>query len=346
MRALLLILLLYIPLLGLAETLQSYHPHAGREQPLVAVVGENRMTELVDFMVPFGLLSRAGVAKVVALSTRKGPLQLMPALKVEAQATTAEFEQDYPEGADYLIVPAVHHSDDPILTAFVADQAARGATIVGICDGVLVLGHAGLLHGRRATGHWYSKAQREEDFPDTRWQVNRRYVVDGKLVTSSGVSAALPVSLALVQAIAGEAKTIAFAREIGLAGWSAEHQSQTFAFGPGGYLTAVANYLAFWRHETLTLALRPGLDEASLALRADAWARSFRTDVLAVGDGPVRTRHGLVLLPDASMGGKSALPDSNAPPGQVLDETLDDIVARYGGATATFVAAQLEYPRR
>lgn len=345
MRTLMLILLLCIPLLGQAEQLQPYQPRSGREQPLVAVIGENRMTELVDFLVPFGLLSRAGVAKVMALSTREGPVQMMPALRVEAQATTAEFEQRYPQAADYLIVPAVHHSDDPVLTAFVAGQAARGATIVGICDGVLVLGHAGLLHGRRATGHWYSKAQREADFPDTRWQVDRRYVVDGKLVTSSGVSAALPVSVALVEAIAGPVKAAAFAREIGLAGWSDEHRSQAFAFGPGGYLTAAANYLAFWRHETLTLSLQPDLDEATLALRADAWARSFRTDVLAVGSGPVRTRHGLVLLPDTETGGKPALPNIDVQPGRVLDETLDDIAARYGSATASFVATQLEYER-
>ncbi|MDH4567250.1 transcriptional regulator [Pseudomonas sp. BN414] len=346
MRALLLALTLYLPLLVHAEALQPYQPRFGREQPLVAVVGENRMTELVDYLVPFGLLSRAGVAAVIALSTREGPLQMMPALRLEAQATTAEFEQRYPQGADYLIVPAVHHSDDPALTAFVAGQAAKGATVVGICDGVLVLGHAGLLHGRRATGHWYSKAQREADFPDTRWQVDRRYVVDGKLLTSSGVSAALPVSVALVEAIAGPEKALAFAREIGLADWSVEHQSQTFAFGPGGYLTAAANYLAFWRFETLILPLRPGIDEATLALRADAWARSFRSTVLAVGGGPVSTRYGLALLPDAPAGGESTLPDSDAAPGQVLDETLDEIAARYGSTTAAFVAAQLEYPRR
>lgn len=126
MRTLLLLLTLYLPLLVQAGALESYKPRFGREQPLVAVVGENRMTELVDYLVPFSLLSRAGVAEVVALSTREGPLQMMPALRVEAQVTTAEYEQRYPQGADYLIVPAVHHSDDPVLTAFVAGQAARG----------------------------------------------------------------------------------------------------------------------------------------------------------------------------------------------------------------------------
>ncbi|MDH4870936.1 DJ-1/PfpI family protein [Pseudomonas sp. BN515] len=345
MRTLLLILTLFAPLLAQADALEPYQPRFGREQPLVAVVGENRMTELVDYLVPFGLLSRAGVAKVVALSTREGPLQMMPALKIDAQATTREFEQRYPQGADYLIVPAVHYSDDHVLTAFVAGQAAKGATIVGICDGVLVLGHTGLLHGRQATGHWYSKSMRETDFPDTRWQADRRYVVDGKLVTSSGVSAAVPVSLALVEAIAGPLKAEALGREIGLTDWSPAHDSQSFAFGAGGYLTAAGNYLAFWRHETLSLPLQPDLDEATLALRVDAWARSFRTKVLASGNGPVRSLNGLTLLPDAPAKGMPPLPGRETSPGKVLDEALAGIAARYGDATAAFVAAQLEYRR-
>ncbi|BAN50626.1 DJ-1/PfpI family protein [Metapseudomonas resinovorans] len=348
MRAFLLVLTLLAPLLAFgedADPIQPYQPRFGREQPLVAVVGENRMTELVDFLVPFGLLSRANVAEVLALSTGDGPVQLMPALKVRAQATTAEFERRYPQGADYLIVPAVHHSDDPLLTAFVARQAAKGATLVGICDGVLVLGHAGLLHGRRATGHWYSQARREADFPDTRWQVDRRYVADGKLVTSSGVSAALPVSLALVEAIAGPAKAASLAREIGLGDWSPRHDSQAFAFGADGYLTAAGNYLAFWRHESLALPLQPDLDEATLALRADAWARSWRTSVLATGSGPVRSLHGLTLLPDAAPASLAPLPGAEAAAGHALDEALDGIATRYGAGTAAFVATQLEYPR-
>lgn len=353
MRKPLLLQTLLFSLLGLVsvasaaitEELQPYQPRFGRDKPLVAVVGENRMTELVDFLVPFGLLGRSGVAEVLALSTREGPLALMPALKVSAQATIDEFDRRYPQGADYLIVPAVHHSDDPALTDFVAAQAAKGAIVVGICDGVLVLGHAGLLHGRRATGHWYSRKHREADFPDARWQSDTRYVVDGPLVTTSGVSAALPVSLALVQAIAGPAKAAALAREIGLADWSPVHDSQTFAFGPADYLTAAVNYLAFWRHETLAIPVEPGVDEVALALRADAWARSFRTQVLATGSSPLRTRHGLELLPDPPGPGLRPLPDTAVAPGLALDEALDAIAERYGASTAAFVAAQLEYQR-
>lgn len=327
------------------ERMPSFHPHAEGMRPLVAVVGENRMTEMADFLVPYGVLSRAGIADVVALSTDAGPLHLTPTLSVRTPMTTTEFARRYPQGADYLIVPAVHDSADPALVRFVAAQAAAGAMIVGICDGAKVLAQAGLLDGRRATAHWYSRSQREHDFPAVRWQDGRRYVVDGKLVTSSGVSAALPVSLALVEAIGGQAKAAALGSELGVADWSPRLDDQASHLGFDGYRAAVTNTLAFWRHETFGVPLHAGIDEVALALRIDAWARSYRTEVLATGVAPVISRAGLELLPDTSATDLSPLPGRALPAGEVLDEALTLLAARYDAQTAQLVAAQLEYPR-
>ncbi|WP_435606233.1 DJ-1/PfpI family protein [Pseudomonas knackmussii] len=327
------------------ERMPSFHPRVEGGRPLVAVVGENRMTELVDFLVPYGVLNRAGVAEVMALSTDEGPLNLMPALRVRAQMTTAEFARRYPQGADYLIVPAVHDSGDSGLVQFVATQAAKGAVIVGICDGAKVLAQAGLLDGRQATAHWYSRRQREHDFPAVRWQNGRRYVVDGRLVTSSGVSAALPVSLALVEAIGGSARAEALGSELGIDDWSPRLDGQASSLGFDGYLAAATNTLAFWRHETFGVPLQAGIDEIALALRIDAWARSYRTDVLTTGAAPVISRAGLELLPDTAATDLSPLPGRALPAGETLDEALDLLTTRYNQETAKLVAAQLEYPR-
>ncbi len=61
----------------------AWTSRAGRARPVVAVVGENTGTELVDFVVPFGILADSGAADVVALATAPGPLQLRPALRVQ-----------------------------------------------------------------------------------------------------------------------------------------------------------------------------------------------------------------------------------------------------------------------
>jgi transcriptional regulator GlxA family with amidase domain len=126
-----------------------------RERPLVAIVGINEATETTDYLMPYGILRRADVADVVALSTAPGPVTLYPALRVEADATIAEFDTQHPEGADYVIVPQMSRPDDPKALEWIRSQADKGATIIGVCAGARVVAEAGLLDGKRATTHWY-----------------------------------------------------------------------------------------------------------------------------------------------------------------------------------------------
>ena len=126
-----------------------------------------------------------------------------------------------------MFVPAVMKNDDPTLIAWVTSQAAKGATIVSICNGSLVLANAGLTRGHRATGHWSTFEFRVGKFPDTRWLKNKRYVADGKIVSSAGITAALPTSLALVEAIAGTERAASLAERFGVSDWG---QSTTATF--------------------------------------------------------------------------------------------------------------------
>jgi putative intracellular protease/amidase len=330
----------------------SYHPRVGHSRPIIAVVGLNRGTEVTDYVIPYGVLSESGVADVVALGTEQGPIQMMPALKIEPQATIATFDARFAEGADYVVVPAVHNADDPALLGWIRAQASKGATIVGICDGVWALANAGLLTGHRATGHWYSLKDLERKFPATTWIRNSRYVADGSIVTTTGVTASIPVSLALVEAIAGSARAMIVARKLGVADWSPEHDSNDFRLDTATYLTAARNQLSFWSHEDVGIPVSPGVDEIALALVADAWSRSYRSQAFAVSDSqqPIRTKRGLVLIPDDVAGtskplGRSLVPFGSEPPAKALDGALTQIADSYGRRTAAFVALQMEYPQ-
>ncbi|MCY1549772.1 hypothetical protein D9M68_859650 [compost metagenome] len=142
------------------------------------------------------------------------------------------------------------------------------------------------------------------------------------------------------------------AKELGVADWSAAHNSEAFAFGPRGYFTAARNLLVFWRHEELGIAVAQGVDEIALALTADAYSRTYRSTALSVApsSAALQTRRGLTLLPDAiadaSNPADRMLPalDSTKPVA-ALDRALSGISNAYGSATATFVAQQLEHPR-
>lgn len=78
-----------------------------QERPLVAVIGLNDATEGTDYLMPAGILRRADIADVVLLAAEPGPVRLYLALTVEADATVTMFDARHPEGADYVIVPAM-----------------------------------------------------------------------------------------------------------------------------------------------------------------------------------------------------------------------------------------------
>jgi putative intracellular protease/amidase len=320
-----------------------------RRRPLVAIIGINDATETTDYLMPYGILRRADVADVVALGTAPGPMTLFPALRVQPQATTAQFDARHPEGADYVIVPAMSRDDDPAALQWIRQQAARGAIVIGVCAGAKVVAAAGLLDGRRATTHWYYLDGMLERHPAIRYVPDRRLVVDRGVATTTGITASMPMMLTLIEAIAGRGRAEAVAHDLGLSRWDARHDSSAFRFTRPFALTAIGNRMAFWNREQLGLALRPGVDEVSLALVADAWSRTYRSRALTFASGAQTTRNGLRILPDEitdTWPAERQLPAiGNEPPARALDRTLGEIGARYGRRSADFVAMQLEYPR-
>ena len=323
-----------------------------RVRPLVAIIGINDATETTDYLMPYGILRRAGVADVVALSAEPGPVTLYPALTVEADATVAEFDARHPDGADYVIVPAMSRDDDPAALQWIRRQAAKGALIIGVCAGAKVVGAAGLLDSKRATTHWYYLSELRDKNPAMQYVADRRYVVDQGVATTTGITASMPMSLTLIEAIAGREKAEAIGRDLGLTEWDARHASDAFTFTRPFALTVIGNTIAFWNREQLGIELAPGVDEISLALVADAWSRTYRSRAVTfAGTAPaLETAGGIRILPDqvaARWPAEQLLPAiGGRRPAEALDDALRDIASRYGTGTANVVAMQLEYPRQ
>jgi len=94
-----------------------------RQRPLIAIVGINESTETTDYLMPYGILRRADVADVVTLATQPGPVSLFPVLKVEPDATTDAFDAEHPDGADYVIVPAMSRDELRVAAALRLTEA-------------------------------------------------------------------------------------------------------------------------------------------------------------------------------------------------------------------------------
>lgn len=81
-----------------------------------------------------------------------------------------------------------------------------------VCTGAVLLGKAGILKGLNATTHWM-RLESLKDFGAK--PQKKRVVIDGKVITSAGVSAGIDMALYLTELIAGEttAKAIQLAIE-------------------------------------------------------------------------------------------------------------------------------------
>jgi transcriptional regulator GlxA family with amidase domain len=329
-------------------TLASLKPPK-RQRPLIAIVGINDATETTDYLTPYGILRRANVADVVALATHPGPVKLYPVFSVMPDATLSDFDAKHPDGADYVIVPAMSRDDDPAALRWIQAQARKGAIVIAVCAGAKVVAAAGLLDGKRATTHWYYLKAMLSKHPGIAQVKDRRFVVDRGVATTTGITASMPMMLTLIEAIGGRARAEAVALELGLAHWDARHRSDAFVFNRRFALTVMGNAAALWSHEQLGLRLEPGIDEVSVALVGDAWSRTYRSRVVTFADSThaVQTRAGLRIVPDraAAAWPENLKVSAIGEPARALDRALLDIAARYGERTADVVAMQLEYPR-
>jgi AraC family transcriptional regulator, transcriptional activator FtrA len=126
--------------------------------------------------------------------------------------------------ADTVVVPGVIDPLQPrpedILQAL-RDAEAAGARIVSTCSGAFILGHAGLLDGRRATTHWLLAPEFERAFPRARLDVDRLYVDDGPVHTSAGRLAGTDLAMHLLALDCGQAA----ANDVGRYLVSAPHRS-------------------------------------------------------------------------------------------------------------------------
>ncbi len=317
-------------------------------KPLIAVLALNQGTEMTDLLLPHAVLQRAGVADVRVVAPRRGKVNLYPALQVDVSQDLAGFDRNHPSGADYVIVPAMQPDNVPAVTAWLQGQAKQGARIISVCSGARVVGQAGLLDGRRFTGHWYDRGTLLKRHLGATYVPRQRYVADRGVATTTGITASVPATLALVEAIGGRAKAEAVAAGLGVASWDPEHDSERFGLTIGRAWNYVLNKAAFWRDERWSVDVRDGMDDIALALAADAWSRTGHVSVVAVSpSGPVTLRSGMVLIAQPAAGGLPRLPLApGLAPVRQLDRTLSEIAQRYGASGRDWVMQEMEYAGR
>jgi transcriptional regulator GlxA family with amidase domain len=166
----------------------------------IAIVLFERLAAL-DAVGPYEVLSRIPDAQVVFVAEQPGPVRTDTG-ELGLVADAALREHPHP---DVVLVPGgpgqIEQMHNERLLGWLREVHETSTWTVGVCTGSLILAAAGLLAGRRATAHWTALDELGRLGVEV---VRERYVFDGKLVTTGGVSAGIDMALALAARIAGE----------------------------------------------------------------------------------------------------------------------------------------------
>jgi transcriptional regulator GlxA family with amidase domain len=100
------------------------------------------------------------------------------------------------------------------VTEWIALTAATTKLTASVCTGAFLLGQAGLLDGKKATTHWSDLNELREMFPSLTVLEQTRWVDEGSVVTSAGISAGIDMSLHLVERFAGRGLALNTARRM------------------------------------------------------------------------------------------------------------------------------------
>lgn len=159
--------------------------------------------ELLDMFGPlqmFGLLKDE--FEIVMVAESQGPV-------TSNQSPQAVAHADYGAGARYdvILVPGGPGTrgevDNPATLSWLQAIRREAELTLSVCTGSALLARAGLLDGRRATTNKSAFAWVASQGPKVDWVKKARWVEDGDLFTSSGVSAGMDMSLAAIARLLG-----------------------------------------------------------------------------------------------------------------------------------------------
>ncbi|MCE2956555.1 MAG: DJ-1/PfpI family protein [Bacteroidota bacterium] len=181
--------------------------------------------EVLDFAGPFEVFSITGKRKIgepyeVFTVAEKDTVAARNQLMVKPTYTFANCPTP-----NIFLIPGGggYHADgkpfgsrkemhNPVMLEWIKQQNANVELVLSVCTGALILAKAGLLHGLEATTHFLAVDSLREITPETKVSPEKRFVDNGKIVLSAGVSAGIDMSFHVVEKLQGKEVALESAR--------------------------------------------------------------------------------------------------------------------------------------
>jgi AraC family transcriptional regulator, transcriptional activator FtrA len=206
----------------------------------------------------------------VVCAIEDGPLRAAGGLTIQARHGLEALAE-----ADTIVIPGwrdLAEAPPPALAAALRAAHLRGARICSICSGAFVLGHAGLLDGRKATTHWRYTEQLAARWPLAEVLPGVLYVEDRGIITSAGSAAGLDMLMHLVRSDYGSEIANLVARRLVLPAHRGGEQTQLVSRPmPSADASSIAELMDWVREH-----LRSPHSVESMAQQARMSRRSFQ----------------------------------------------------------------------
>ena len=187
--------------------------------------------ELLDVCGPVELLSLAVDRFHIEFTAQEaGPVAAAQGVGLVATRALHEVAS-----ADILLVPGGagtrREVDNVPLLEWLRATASNARIVASVCTGSALLARAGVLDGRRATSNKIAFDWAASQGPRVEWIRRARWVEDGKFLTSSGISAGMDMTLALIARAAGRDVALESARRAEYV-WNEDPDDDPFAAEP------------------------------------------------------------------------------------------------------------------
>jgi transcriptional regulator GlxA family with amidase domain len=180
--------------------------------------------EVLDFAGPFEVFSTASRVKSRLQPQADRPFEvftiadsLRPVKARGGLLVQPHFDIRNHPPIDILVIPGgvvTAELERATIIDWIKQVSARTKLTASVCTGAFLLAKAGLLQGKNVTTHWEDVDDLRSMFTGFTVKIDTRWVDEGAVVTSAGISAGLDMSLHIVERFEGEALALKTARQM------------------------------------------------------------------------------------------------------------------------------------
>ena len=159
--------------------------------------------QIIDYTGPYEVFGQAGY-RVFTVAPKAGPLTTNMGMKI-----TPDYTLDQAPEAEVIVVPGGgigSVQEVPAVHAWLRQRAEKTKHVLSVCNGAFILATAGLLDGLSATTFYAMIPDLKEGFPKVRVVSDQRYVDNGKIITTAGLSSGIDGSLHVVEKLLGRGR--------------------------------------------------------------------------------------------------------------------------------------------